>query len=460
MAIDPEERPGKPIARFESMLKTDDVYFFDAEDFEDIIHHYLNQGKVRLAKKAIQLSLEQHPNTTPLKLLEVEVMVFENRLEEAVKQLNQIEEVDGTNEEVYIQRANIYSKKDDHPKAIDYLKKALEIAPDQMDIYALMGMEYLFLDDFEQAKHCFIQCVEDDPEDYASLYNVVYCFEFLEDFEGAIEFLNDYLEQNPYCEVAWHQLGKQYVEKTMFKEALTAFDFAIISDDTFTGAYFEKAMVLEKLKRYNEAIENYQTTLDLGEPSAQTYLRLGQCHEALGLFAQTEEYYTLAVNEDPLLERAWLSIAQFHLNQNASGVALDWIQKALQVDDENPNYWETCAMIYASMDMHFEADFACKQSVAFGGQRIELWLMWAQTVWSLEDPQGCVLVLEEALELYVDNTELHLRMAVAYHALQDMDKASFHLEQVGKDVSMLALAQTAFPYFWASQWTQTHWLGH
>ena len=195
------------------MLKTDDVYFFDAEDFEDIIHHYLNQGKVRLAKKAIQLSLEQHPNTTPLKLLEVEVMVFENRLEEAVKQLNQIEEVDGTNEEVYIQRANIYSKKDDHPKAIDYLKKALEIAPDQMDIYALMGMEYLFLDDFEQAKHCFIQCVEDDPEDYASLYNVVYCFEFLEDFEGAIEFLNDYLEQNPYCEVAWHQLGKQYVEK-------------------------------------------------------------------------------------------------------------------------------------------------------------------------------------------------------------------------------------------------------
>ena len=71
MAIDPEERPGKPIARFESMLKTDDVYFFDAEDFEDIIHHYLNQGKVRLAKKAIQLSLEQHPNTTPLKLLEL-----------------------------------------------------------------------------------------------------------------------------------------------------------------------------------------------------------------------------------------------------------------------------------------------------------------------------------------------------------------------------------------------------
>ena len=40
MALDPNEQPNPPIAKFESMLKTDDVYFFDAEDFEDIIHHY------------------------------------------------------------------------------------------------------------------------------------------------------------------------------------------------------------------------------------------------------------------------------------------------------------------------------------------------------------------------------------------------------------------------------------
>ena len=63
------------------MLKTDDVYFFDAEDFEDIIHHYLNNGKVSLAKKAIKISLKQHPDSIELKLLDVEVMVFENNFE-------------------------------------------------------------------------------------------------------------------------------------------------------------------------------------------------------------------------------------------------------------------------------------------------------------------------------------------------------------------------------------------
>ena len=33
MALESNERPSRPIAKFESMLKTDDVYFFDAEDF-------------------------------------------------------------------------------------------------------------------------------------------------------------------------------------------------------------------------------------------------------------------------------------------------------------------------------------------------------------------------------------------------------------------------------------------
>ncbi len=46
MALESSEKPDQPITKFESMLKTDDVYFFDAEDFEDIIHYYMNNGKI------------------------------------------------------------------------------------------------------------------------------------------------------------------------------------------------------------------------------------------------------------------------------------------------------------------------------------------------------------------------------------------------------------------------------
>ena len=35
----PNEHPEQAIRKFESMLQTDYVYFFDSEDFEEIIHH-------------------------------------------------------------------------------------------------------------------------------------------------------------------------------------------------------------------------------------------------------------------------------------------------------------------------------------------------------------------------------------------------------------------------------------
>ena len=44
-----------PLSKFESMLKTNSVYFFDSSEFEEIVLHYMNVGKMSLAKKALEL---------------------------------------------------------------------------------------------------------------------------------------------------------------------------------------------------------------------------------------------------------------------------------------------------------------------------------------------------------------------------------------------------------------------
>jgi tetratricopeptide (TPR) repeat protein len=414
MALEPNENPEKSILKFESMLKTDDVYFFDSEDFEEIIHYYLNQGKVALGKKAIQIGLQQHPHSAELKLLRVEVLVFEDRFSEAETILNELQEVDASNEEIYIQRANILSKQDDHKGAIDMLSKALQITHDSFDVYSLMGMEYLFLDQYEEAKGCFIKCVEYDQSDYSSLYNVVYCFEFLEDFNGAIHYLNDYLERNPYCEVAWHQLGKMYCAKDMYTEALAAFDFAIISDDSFLGAYFEKGRVLEKLGKFNEAIECYETTISIDDPTSHAYLRIGKCHEKLGNDDLAKYYYYNTVHEDPLLDKGWVAITEFYFRTKEYQKALKYINKAINIDGENPLYWKKSAEIFQVLENYDEADFAYKQTVELGNYELDTWKNWAQTLAKLQDFESAVQVLLQGLEFYPDDAELNYLLSGIY----------------------------------------------
>jgi len=157
-----------------------------------------------------------------------------------------------------------------------------------------------------------MKCLEIDDTDYSALYNIIYCFDFLEQREEAIEYLNMFLNKNPYCEVAWHQVGKQYFDLKHYEKALSAFDFAVISDDRFIGAYLEKGKVLEKLGRYHEALENYQITLELDDPTSFALLRMGKCYDQLGNDELAIKHYKRCVHEDPLLDNGWIAITDYY----------------------------------------------------------------------------------------------------------------------------------------------------
>ena len=42
------------ISKFERMLKTNLIYYFDPQEFEDIVVHYLGYGENQIAKKALK----------------------------------------------------------------------------------------------------------------------------------------------------------------------------------------------------------------------------------------------------------------------------------------------------------------------------------------------------------------------------------------------------------------------
>ncbi|MGA1226890.1 MAG: tetratricopeptide repeat protein [Tamlana sp.] len=435
MEFSHDDNNSLPLTKFESMLKTNHVLFFDSEEFENIIHHYLNQGKIALAKKAIKLGLDQHPTSINLRLFKVEVYVFEDKLIEADELLNQLYTLDPMNEEIYIQKANIFSKKDEHQQAIDVLKRALELTDDDddvVDLYSLIGMEYLFLDEYENAKAYFMKCLEEDIEDYSALYNIIYCFEFLNQYEDAISYLNIFLDKNPYCEVAWHQLGKQYFALKDYKKALTAFDFAVISDDTFVGAYLERGKVLEKLKHYEDAIENYTITLKLDEPTSFALLRIGNCYEKLGNNDLALQFYDRTVHEDPLLDKGWIAITKFYNKKGDNQKALYFINKAINIDSENVIYWKLYSQINQRLNLYEEAERGFKRTLELGNYELNTWLSRGDLLIKLGEPEAAIYNFEQAIEFYPENAEIEYRLAGLYFLLNENDKGTFHLKNAIK----------------------------
>jgi tetratricopeptide (TPR) repeat protein len=260
------------------------------------------------------------------------------------------------------------------------------------------------------------------------LYNIIYCFEYLEQYEAAIDYLNDFLNKNPYCEVAWHQVGKQYYTLKDYKKALAAFDFAIISDDRFIGAYLEKGKVLEKLRKYSEAIESYTVTLGLDDPTSFALLRIGKCYEKLGEAELALQFYSKCVEEDALLDKGWIAITDYYFKNKNYKKALYYIEKALNIDSENVLYWKRYAKINSRLNLFEEAEHGYRRTLELGNYELESWLQRADILIHLGEYEACVKNLFQATEFYPENAEIEFRLAGLYYYLAEDRKAEYHLK--------------------------------
>ena len=440
------------LSKFESMLKTNSVFFFDSTEFESIIQHYLDVGRQTLAEKAINLGLEQHPTSVSLRLLKAESFIFMDKLDEADTILNYLHALEPNNEEIYIQKANLFSKRNEHERAIDALKTALVYTKEDADILAMIGMEYLFLDNFDDARLNFAKCLTVDFEDYSSLYNVVYCFDMQNQHAEAIEYLNDFIDQDPYSEVAWHQLGRQYFILEQYNEALRAFDYAVVIDEFFAGAYLEKAKTQEQLKLYEDAIENYLATTELDDPSSFAYYRIGRCYDRLDNKDSALKYYKKTVNEDPLLDKGWLALTNIYFEDKNYQKALFYINKAIAIDASNTLFWRRFAEINLKLNFFEEAIDAFKKCMEFNDKELDIFMGLSDVLNFVGEYKDASKILLKGLRLFPNHAEIEYRLGCVYFVLGDEFNGEKFLRKGFKtDYEYHTIFQEIFPTVFDSE---------
>ena len=331
------------------MLKTNTVFYFDSSEFINISHHYIDEANFSLAEKSIEMGLDQHPNNVDLMLLNSELLIFNSKYEDAYKILNFVEKIDPENREVYLQRATIYSKNNLSIEAIDILKRALLFIDDKIDVWNMIAMEFLLIEDFQSAIPFFKKCLDFDNEDYQSLYNLIFCYDNLGMIDESIDELSKILEKRPYSKIAWHQLGKIYCKKGKYKEAISSFDFSIISDDQFVSAYIEKANILYKLNRFDEALDNYKISIELSEPNAYVYFKISRCFKKIQNRKLFLEYIKKSLRLEPGNEKVWIYFIKYYLKINNLRQSKYLISKAILNNHNSVKLLELNAIILSKI---------------------------------------------------------------------------------------------------------------
>ena len=129
------------IERFDNMLIEEGHYFFDVEEYEDLVDYYLTTGELEKCNTVIGYALEQYPDHSGFVIRQAQVLVSSNKAEKALKILAKVEEIEPNNSEIYITKGAIYSQMKRYDDAIREYKAVLKLDPKNKD--ARKGLELL-----------------------------------------------------------------------------------------------------------------------------------------------------------------------------------------------------------------------------------------------------------------------------------------------------------------------------
>jgi tetratricopeptide (TPR) repeat protein len=296
------------VGRFESMIREEQHFFFDVDEFEEIIEYYFYKSEQRKAFLTINQALEQHPGCPSILLKLAQLKVNIHKDHEALRILRELDHMETSDSDLHMAKGNLYSQLEKPEKAIEEYRKAAKGADYVDEIHASIAFEYETMGKYDKAIDHLLEALEINPGNDPALYEFAFCCEVSQQTERCISYLLSFIDRQPYSVAAWFNLGIAYSNLDLHEKAIEAYDYVLAIDDTFSSAHFNKANCYANVGNYDKAIETYQETFYFEDAEPVTYYYIAECHEKLRKFDIAIDYYNKAAGLDPGFADAWLGL--------------------------------------------------------------------------------------------------------------------------------------------------------
>lgn len=412
------------VGRFDEMISQNKMYFFDVEEFEEIIDFYLERNIPKKARTAIDYAMRQHPSSSTFLLRKAQYFTGVNNAVKALEILGRLEVLEPKNPDIFITKGTVFSKLKKYADAIRAYEIAAKYAEDKDDIYTRIAFEYEELKNYDKAIDTLIKAIDFNPGNHAVIYELAFCFEMAGREEESVAFFQRFLDKNPYSDIGWFNLGIAWSNLQLFEKSIDAYEFAIAITPEFSSAYFNKANALANIGKYEKAIECYAETLDLEDPDGLTYYYIGECYEKLEDYDKAYSSYKSALKINPDMADAWMGLGIINDKTGNEKAAINHMKKALKLDNTNVDNWLYFADALFRFDLFAEAEAAYKQVAESDPNHPDVWLDYSSIYADREDFSQAIEVIMQGIEVQSQNHELLYRFA-AYLAKKGRKKEAY-----------------------------------
>lgn len=407
------------VKRFEAMVKSNRIAYFDVHEYEQMVDHYIQQNRSEDAINVLRIARKQHPNSSELTLKKAEIELFSGHLSVALEDLTSVEAVEKNNPDFYFVKAKAHLVSGEMEQAIRMFDLSIEKSSDQK-------LEMLFevvavleeFNEFDRALGYLQKGLKIDPANSQIFGELGFIFEKLNRTEEAIDAYVNMLDADPFLPFGWANLGNLYAKLGKNEPAIESFDYAIALEPDGAMTYFSKANTLANMGEFEEALEIFFEYLELeGGDSSIAFCCIGECYEKLGDFENAAEYYRKTLEVEPENPDALYGIAVVELENDNIDESYKYATRAIELDPNIPEYWFGLGKLSMRLDKMQDAKNAFERAISLDPLDFESWLLLSEIEVDNEIEQG-IEIIKRALVENGDVAALHYRLG-AYYYMQD-----------------------------------------
>jgi tetratricopeptide (TPR) repeat protein len=314
--------------------------FIEEENFERLIDYFDDKEDLPAAIEAAENGIQQFPYSATLLLKKADLLIATRKYQEALSLLAKAELFDSTNIDLYILKTDAYLALDRHEEAVEILESALEQfeGEERIDLLFELADVYDDYEEFEKVFECLKWVLEQDPTNEEAMLKICFWADFTGRSEESIQLHQKIIDEYPYNELAWFNLGTAYQSLKLYEKAIDAYQYAIVIDEKFDIAYRNLGDAYIRIRQFKDAIEALEKVLELTRPEDVVHEAIGHCYHKLNNFAQARFHYRKASHLNADDSKLYYKVALTYYKEGHIDNAIRQLDTALRMHRMQPEY--------------------------------------------------------------------------------------------------------------------------
>ena len=350
--------------------------YIEEEGFERIFDYYMDKEKHADALEAIEIAINQFPYSASLLIKKADVYIALKRFSDSLTVLEQAYWLDTKELSYYVIKTDALLALGQSEDASNLLQSALVVFEGEEKIELLFQLSEVY-DDYEcfdQVFECLALILKEDFANEEALYKICFWTDFTGRNEEGIRLHQEIIEQNPFSELAWFNLGSAYQGIKLYEKAIDAYQYAVAIDEEFDYAYRNMGDAFIKLRKYKDAIDVLEKVVALSRPESIIFEAIGHCYNKLNNFSQARVNYKKAYHLNPEDTQLQYKIACTYMGESNWELAIKFLQAATKIHAMQPDYNVALGRCYSQLGNYEEAIIYFGNAVRVKNKNSNVWI--------------------------------------------------------------------------------------